>query len=429
MVGAKNFSEQYILAQLIEERLHGAGYRTERRDNLGSAIAYRAVAAGDIDVYVDYSGTLWANVLERKDNPPRDGNARDAHFGTCAARTGCGSKESLGFENAYAFAMKRKRAGALGIETLEDLAAKAPQLRLASDLEFLSRPEWKAVEAAYGLRFKDARSYSPTFMYRALEDGSAEVISAFSSDGRIAAQDLVTLTDPRHALPSYDAVLLLAPGTDQAKVAEAPEKPLIGGDRDNDSGTPAMRRVAMQGWDGRFDPLRERMRRLGELSPSRSERPSPSCARPLQAALSSPAGGRKAQTKAAVSALPAASGPAARPDILDIAPAPALGRIVAFDDRMAGLVEMRARVAVRGSSQQPTWPQVRHSRKWTHGLPIFRHSSQPLALGVTSRDLVRMRAFLVAVQAFASSFRAVRPAPDAAPRPPARRRRPRRRPA
>ncbi|MBO9498094.1 MAG: ABC transporter permease/substrate-binding protein [Novosphingobium sp.] len=249
VVGAKNFSEQYILARLIEDRLHRAGYRTERRDNLGSAIAYRALAAGDIDVYVDYSGTLWANVLQRKDNPPAPAMLSVLRS-ELAKRDGVTLAGSLGFENAYAFAMKRSRAESLHINSLADLAAKAPQLKLASDLEFLSRPEWQAVDRAYGLRFADKRSYSPTFMYRALEDGSADVISAFSSDGRISAQDLVTLTDPRHALPSYDAVLLLAPKGD-AKLAGA-LKPLLGGigidamrqanwmvDRDKDKRTPA----------------------------------------------------------------------------------------------------------------------------------------------------------------------------------------------
>ena len=72
------------------------------------------------------------------------------------------------------------------------LPAPAPRLRLGADLEFLTRPEWRSVREAYGLRFAEQRSYSPTFMYRAIADGSADVISAFSSDGRIAALDLVT---------------------------------------------------------------------------------------------------------------------------------------------------------------------------------------------------------------------------------------------
>ena len=118
---------------------------------------------------------------------------------------------SLGFENAYAFAMRPERAKALGVASLADLAREAPKLTLGSDIEFLSRPEWRAVDAAYGFRFKAKRSFQPTFMYRALSGGDADVISAFSSDGRIAADKLVVLTDPKAAIPPYDAVILVSP--------------------------------------------------------------------------------------------------------------------------------------------------------------------------------------------------------------------------
>ena len=82
---------------------------------------------------------------------------------------------------------------------------------MGTDVEFLSRPEWKAVDAAYNLTFKAERSFQPTFMYRALGSGEADVISAFSSDGRIAADKLVVLSDPRGAIPPYDAVILVSP--------------------------------------------------------------------------------------------------------------------------------------------------------------------------------------------------------------------------
>jgi osmoprotectant transport system permease protein len=227
VVGAKNFSEQYILASLIEDRLEAAGYRVERRDDLGSAVAYRALAAGDVDVYVDYSGTLWTNVLGRSDTPPAQA-MRAALARDLAARDGVRLLGPLGFENAYALAMRRERARSLGIASIADLARAAPRLRLASDIEFLSRPEWRSVERAYGLRFADQRSYSPTFMYRAIADGSADVLSAFSSDGRIAALSLITLSDPRSALPNYDAVLLLSPRVaGDARLAQA-LRPLIG---------------------------------------------------------------------------------------------------------------------------------------------------------------------------------------------------------
>ena len=159
---------------------------------------------------------------------------------------------ALGFENAYALAMRRARAKALGIASIADLAGAAPRLSLASDIEFLSRPEWRAVASAYGLRFASQRSYNPTFMYRAVADGSADVVAAFSSDGRLAALDLVTLADPKRALPNYDAVILLSPRAAKDPRLVAALQPMIGGisvermrqanlmvDRDTDKKTPA----------------------------------------------------------------------------------------------------------------------------------------------------------------------------------------------
>ena len=210
VVGAKNFSEQYILANLVERRLRAAGFRTERRENLGSTVAYQALAADDIQVYVDYGGTLWTNILGRRDTPPREA-MRDALADALARRDGVRVVGPLGFENAYALAMRRSEAQALGIRSLDDLARAAPRLRLGADLEFLSRTEWRSVRSAYGLRFAEQRSYSPTFMYRAIAGGSADVITAFSSDGRIESLDLVVLDDPRGALPAYEALLLVSP--------------------------------------------------------------------------------------------------------------------------------------------------------------------------------------------------------------------------
>ncbi|MEA3038456.1 MAG: osmoprotectant transport system substrate-binding protein opuBD, partial [Sphingomonadales bacterium] len=216
-----------ILAAAMADRLHAAGYRTELREDLGSAVAYRAVAAGDIDAYVDYSGTLWANVLGRNDNPPA-AQLRAELSDALTKRDGVRVLGPLGFENAYALAMRRSRAQALGISSIADLARAAPRLRLASDIEFLSRPEWRSVRGAYGLGFAAQNSYSPTFMYRAIADGSADVLSAFSSDGRIAALDLVTLSDPKHALPSYEAVILVSPRRAHDARFLAALRPLLG---------------------------------------------------------------------------------------------------------------------------------------------------------------------------------------------------------
>ena len=210
VVGAKNFSEQYILAELMADQLERTGAAVSRKEDLGSAVAYRALAAGEIDAYVDYSGTLWTSVLGRADNPGRK-PVLDQLTAELKRRDGVVVLGSLGFENAYAFAMRADRAQALGIASLDDLAREAPRLTLGTDIEFLSRPEWKAVDAAYGLSFRAKRSFQPTFMYRALSGGEADVISAFSSDGRIAADKLVVMSDPRGAIPPYDAVILISP--------------------------------------------------------------------------------------------------------------------------------------------------------------------------------------------------------------------------
>ncbi len=214
-IGAKNFSEQYILARLIGLRLERAGYTVRYREGLGSAVIYGAVKSGAIDVYVDYAGTLWANEMKRSDTLPRA--AMVQAIGAWSAHTGGGVHMlgALGFENAYAFAMNGTAARAKRIATLADLARAAPGLTLGSDLEFLQRPEWRAVKAAYGLNFAKTRNFAPSFMYDALRGDEADVISAFSSDGRIAADKLVVLGDPKGALPSYDALLLVAPARAQ----------------------------------------------------------------------------------------------------------------------------------------------------------------------------------------------------------------------
>jgi osmoprotectant transport system permease protein len=227
IVGAKNFSEQFILAELMAKRLEGAGRKVARKQGLGSAVIFRALASGDIDAYVDYSGTLWANVMERRDTPPRD-VMLDELTRFMRERYGVTVLGALGFENAYALAMRRDRAATAGIATIADLAPQTPRLKLGSDIEFLSRPEWAALKQVYGLAFAEEKSFNPTFMYRALADGSVDAISAFSSDGRIAADNLVVLADVKGAIPAYDAVILISPRRSDDQVLRRALEPLIG---------------------------------------------------------------------------------------------------------------------------------------------------------------------------------------------------------
>ncbi len=209
-VGAKAFTEQYVLSAAIATLLERAGIEVDRREGLGSTVAFDALRSNQIDVYVDYSGTLWSNVLGET-GTAAPWRVMDQTCGALAARFGVRCLGPLGFENAYAFAMRSDRARELGVVSLTDLGRAAPALRFGTDLEFLERPEWSSVERAYALKFRETVPFDPTFMYDAVARHEVDVISAFSSDARIAELELTVLADPRQALPPYDAVVLLAP--------------------------------------------------------------------------------------------------------------------------------------------------------------------------------------------------------------------------
>ncbi|MEJ0034650.1 MAG: ABC transporter permease/substrate-binding protein [Gammaproteobacteria bacterium] len=227
VIGAKSFSEQYILADLMADRIVRAGSSATQRVGLGSVIAFKALASNDIDAYVDYSGTVWANVLNRKDSPPR---ARMLEEMTRALKEKYGVTllGALGFENAYALAMRGDDARSMNIRTIADLVAHAGELKLGTDFEFLARPEWAALRDSYGLAFREQRQYQSTFMYRAVASHEVDVISAFSSDGRIAAYDLAVLEDAKQVILPYDAIVLLAPRRANDETLRRALTPLVG---------------------------------------------------------------------------------------------------------------------------------------------------------------------------------------------------------
>jgi osmoprotectant transport system permease protein len=207
VVGGKDFTEQFILAEFIANHLNEAGVPARSLSNLGSTVAFDALTAGQIDCYVDYTGTIWSNYMKRPETPEPE-EALLAARRWLAAKHDVNLVGRLGFENAYALAMRGDRAEELGVRTIADLVPHAGDMRLGGSFEFFGRPEWRALRDAYGLRFGETVSMDPTLMYEAVRDGEVDVIAAFSTDGRIAAYDLKVLGDPRHALPPYDAVLL-----------------------------------------------------------------------------------------------------------------------------------------------------------------------------------------------------------------------------
>jgi osmoprotectant transport system permease protein len=225
-IGSKTFAEQYVLAAAIRDQLEDAGLGTRMREGLGSAVIFRALASGEIDVYVDYSGTVWVNHMKR-DTVADPQTVLTEMTWWLARHKGIRCLGPLGFENAYALAMKRDRAEALGVHSIDDLAGVSADLKIGGSYEFFGRPEWTRLRDAYGLAFAERKQYQATFMYKAVATGEVDVIAAFTSDGRIAAYDLVVLDDPKRIIPPYDAVLLLAPGVAEDEALARALQPLV----------------------------------------------------------------------------------------------------------------------------------------------------------------------------------------------------------
>jgi osmoprotectant transport system permease protein len=209
-VGSKGFTEQYILAELLILELEAAGATVRQRPNMGSTILFDALRSNSVDVSVDYSGTIWATIMKRPEPIDRTEMLIEvAKF--LKDEYGVITLGRFGFENAYALAMSRTRAVELGIRTIGDLATLSERLTLGGDPEFFGRLEWSRVREIYRLDSIRTRGMDSTFMYGAVRDREVDIITAYSTDGRVAAFNLVVLDDPKQAFPPYDAILLLSP--------------------------------------------------------------------------------------------------------------------------------------------------------------------------------------------------------------------------
>ena len=209
VVGAKSFTEQYVLSAAIAGWVeHRTGRPTALVQSLGSLVAFDALDSGEIDVYVDYTGTLWANEMGRAE--VRAGRAEMFAGVRDFLETGHGMTlaATLGFENTYALTVRAADAQRLGLRTIGDLVDHAPRLAIGADVEFFARPEWPAVRDTYGLDFRERRAMDASLMYQAAATREVDVISAYTTDGRIAAYDLRVLDDDRGAIPPYDAIVL-----------------------------------------------------------------------------------------------------------------------------------------------------------------------------------------------------------------------------
>ncbi len=213
------FTEQHILNEVIARRLRDAGFRADQRPGMSEGIQIEALRHNQVDCLVNYTGNIWTLVMKRQDVVEREQMLAEVTR-YLRDRDGIVCLGSLGFEDAYAFAMPKALTNHLQIHSLEDLSRYAAErarvhkpLRIGGDNQFFDRPEWKRVKELYGLKegAVETVAMDPTLMYDAVRDGQLDVIVGYTSDGRVPEYRLELLQDPRQALPPYDAILLVSP--------------------------------------------------------------------------------------------------------------------------------------------------------------------------------------------------------------------------
>jgi osmoprotectant transport system permease protein len=206
VVGSKNFTEQLVLGELLAQTIERAGVPVDRRLNLGGTlICDRALIAGDIDVYVEYTGTALTAVFHQPvSNDPA--TVFDA-VRTLYAKTGRTLLPPLGFNNTFAILVRGADARSLGLKTIDDAARHSPRWRAGFGYEFVERPDgYPGLAQAYGLRFpQPPRVMDLTLTYRALAANQVDVIAGDATAGLIKGLDLTQLEDTRRYFPPYDA--------------------------------------------------------------------------------------------------------------------------------------------------------------------------------------------------------------------------------
>ncbi|HEU4412054.1 MAG TPA: ABC transporter permease/substrate-binding protein [Polyangiaceae bacterium] len=213
-VGAKDFTEQVLLGELIAQLLEAEGAPVRRVFELGGNLCHEALVAGQIDVYPEYTGTALTAILGRP--PGRDPiEVRATVAREYAARFGARVSGSLGFGNDFAILVRGDDARRLGLTTISQAAPFAAGWRAGFGQDFVSRPDgYEGFVRAYGLRFgAPPREMDLSLTYRALAAGEVDLIAGNSTDGRIKALDLAQLVDDRAFFPPYEAVLVAREGS------------------------------------------------------------------------------------------------------------------------------------------------------------------------------------------------------------------------
>lgn len=216
VIGSKFFTEQVVLAELLAQHIEArTGIHVERKTNLGSTLlVHKAMQAGQVDLYVEYTGTALNAVLN--ESPTGDSSAVYQRVKQLyRQRFNFEVTEPLGFENTFAMIIRREDAQQLHLQRMTDLVPVAPKWRAGVGFEFLERSDgFKGWSERYGLHFAQQPSVMDLgLIYRALQDHKVDIVAGNSTDGVIDSLHLVILEDDRHYFPPYDAVPIVRRAT------------------------------------------------------------------------------------------------------------------------------------------------------------------------------------------------------------------------
>ena len=202
-VGSKNFTEQFIVAELYAQALEAAGIKVERKINLGGTlIAHKALEEKQIDLYPEYTGTMLLAVL--KAEPMTDRKAVYDKVKAEYAAKGLVVLNEAPMNNSYDMVVRPETAAQYKLETLSDLAKVSKELRLGAGPEFRDRKDGlPGLKAKYGIEFKEDLQMAIGLRYQALANKQIEVVNGYSTDGMISALKLKRLKDDKSLWPPY----------------------------------------------------------------------------------------------------------------------------------------------------------------------------------------------------------------------------------
>jgi len=222
-VGSKDFTESILLAEIVAQMLEARGVEVERRFELGGNLPHEALVSGRIDIYPEYTGTSYTAIFHHQ--PISDPRAvYDQLKKDYAEKFNVEVGPPLGFENTFAILIRGADARRLNLKTISDAVPHAKEWRAGFGPDFIPRADgYPGLVRTYGLKFAgEPRDMDLSLTYIALASGKVDLIAGNSTEGRIAALDLLQLADDRRYFPPYEAVFLARKDT-LARVRELQE--------------------------------------------------------------------------------------------------------------------------------------------------------------------------------------------------------------